>query len=127
MLNIKKALTNLMNQSTIDLTERKIDWNTTVPANGSTNTNLKTLIDTDLPSGYKYVAISGYSTNDIYLSLASVRYYNGAYSLQVSNRYNSSRTSKIEIAYLCAKVGGVVSRLLNALATAFVRKGVAVC
>lgn len=93
-----------MNQSVIDLTERKIDWNTTVPANGSTNTNLKTLIDTDLPSGYKFVGITGYSTNDIYLTINSLRYYNGAYSLQVSNRYGSSRTSKIEIAYLCAKV-----------------------
>ena len=116
MKKITTLLNALRNGTPFDLQERKVDWNTTVPANGSTNTNLKTLIDNDMPSGYKFVGIIGYSTNDIYLSLVSARYYSGAYSLQVSNRYGSSRTSKIEIAYLCAKVGGVVNRLLNLLA-----------
>ena len=127
MLNVKKTLTKLMNKSVIDVTERKVTWNTTVSANGSTNTNLKTLIDADVPSGYKYVGISGFTTNDVYLTLTSARYYDTSYSLQVSNRYNTSRTTTVEVYYLCAKLGGVIRQLLSTFATPFNREGVVVC
>ena len=107
MLGIKEFFTNLANKAAIDITERKVTWsNVTIPANNSNNTNLKTIIDNDMPSGYKFVGISGFSTNDIYITPISVRYHDSAYSLQVSNRYNTNRTTNIEVYYLCVKVGG---------------------
>ena len=106
MLGIKETLTKLLTSGASDLTERKVTWPVTVAANNNNNTNLKTLIDSDIPSGYKYVCISGFSTNDVQLIPIAVRYTDSAYSLQVANRSNTSRTSNVEINYICAKVGG---------------------
>lgn len=127
MLGIKETLTKLLTSGAIDLTERKVTWPVTVAANNNNNTNLKTLIDADIPSGYKYVCISGFSTNDVQLIPIAVRYNDSAYSLQVANRSTSSRTSNVEINYVCAKMGGVIRQLLSRFATLFNREGVAVC
>lgn len=127
MLSVKETLTKLLTSGAIDLTERKVTWPVTVAANNNNNTNLKTLIDADMPSGYKYVCISGFSTNDVQLIPIAVRYNDSAYSLQVANRSTSSRTSNVEINYICAKMGGVINRLKNIMHTFFAERGCAVC
>ena len=82
---------------------RSVTWSATVPANGAANTNLKTLIDADLPSGKRFLAIAGFTTNDQSLLLVGA-YYNSTsnYSLQVRNISSSSLTKNTTIFYLCA-------------------------
>ncbi len=81
--------------------ERQVDWSVTVPANGNNNTNLKTLIDADLPSGKRFLAITGFSTNDVSVVMIACRYANSSYSLQVVNISASSRTTTVGVRYLC--------------------------
>lgn len=83
---------------------RNVTWSVTVPANGSANTNLKTLIDADLPSGKRFLAISGFTTNDQSLLFMGVYYSNSSYSLQVRNIASSALTKNVSIFYLCASI-----------------------
>ena len=69
-------------------------------ANGSANTNLKTLIDANMPSGYECIGVCGYATNSIYVQVCNCNYSDGAYSLQLSNRANSTQTGNCVIWYI---------------------------
>ena len=72
-----------------------------IPANGSANANLKTLIDADMPSGCTCLGVVGFTTNDQSLFPISVRYADTAYSLQIRNTYNGAFSNKkIGITYL---------------------------
>lgn len=84
---------------------RNVTWSVTVPANGMVNTNLKTLIDADLPSGKRFLAIAGFTTNDQNLFFVGA-YYNSTsnYSLQVRSISSSSLTKDITVFYLCASI-----------------------
>lgn len=80
---------------------RSVTMSMTIAANGNSNTNLKTLIDADMPSGKRFLALAGFTTNDVYLNLVACRYHNSNYSLQVRNTASSERTSTITVSYLC--------------------------
>ena len=77
-----------------------LNVNYSISANDSYNTNLKTLIDADLPSGHKCIGISGFTTNDINVLPISVRYENSQYSLQMRNISSSSKTEHVDVYYM---------------------------
>lgn len=79
---------------------RSIQVPYTCEANGQFNTNLKTLIDADLPSGYTVLGVVGFTTNDVNVYTVACRYYNTAYSLQVKNIYTASISNNVVVTYL---------------------------
>ena len=83
------------------LTIRRVNWDYTISNASGTWTNLKTLIDNDLPSGYRCLGIVGYTTSDIRVVPVSVRYYDTQYSLQLI-RLNSDTISQQMIVYYLA-------------------------
>lgn len=72
----------------------------TVSANGSNFTNLSTLINDNMPSGYEFLCISGFTTNSQYIVPVSLRYVNTEYSLQVKNVSSNQQTAQIIIYYV---------------------------
>ena len=91
-------------KATLGLEIRTVTAEFTIQANGNANTNLKTLIDNNIPSGKKFLSVAGYSTNDVYVVLSACRYGNSAYSLQLRNIATSERTTTVSVDYLCGKV-----------------------
>ena len=79
---------------------RSIQVPYTCQANGQFNTNLKTLIDDDLPSGYTVLGVVGYTTNDVNVYMVACRYYNTAYSLQIKNIHTASISNNVVVTYL---------------------------
>ena len=77
-----------------------VNYSYSMGANGNANTNLKTLIDADMPSGYECIGICGYATNSIYVQVCNCNYSDSAYSLQLSNRANSTQTGNCAIWYI---------------------------
>lgn len=75
----------------------------TIPANGNYNTNLKTLIDNDMPSGYHFAGIVGYMTNNRDLFLINAAYQESAYSLYVRNISTSSITGSARVFVLAVQ------------------------
>ncbi len=73
------------------------------PANlGNANTNLKTLIDADMPTGYRCLGIVGVTTNDIYVFVVAAYYGASNYSLQLKSTYEGARSDKTAVIYyLC--------------------------
>lgn len=78
-----------------------INYSYSMEANGNANTNLKALIDANMPSGYECIGICGYATNSVYVQVCNCNYSGNAYSLQLSNRANSTQTGTCSIWY-CA-------------------------
>ena len=76
-----------------------VNYSYSMGANGNANTNLKTLIDADMPSGYECIGICGYATNSVYVQVCNCNYADSAYSLQLSNRANSTQTGTCAIRY----------------------------
>ena len=69
---------------------RYIDFTYSVNANGSYNRNLKTLIDSDMPSGYRFGGLAGFASNNIQALTTNFGYYDSQYSLQMANRSGSA-------------------------------------
>ena len=85
------------------LTVRSIGVPYTIAANGQWNTNLYTIINEDLPSGYEVLGIVGLTTNDVSVYPVSFQYYNGNYSFQIKNITSTSITGNATVRYLCVK------------------------
>lgn len=90
-----------LNSKIATLTLRNINWNYTVSAHGEAHTNLKTLIDNDIPAGYKYLGIVGYRTNNANVIVNAVIYLDSGYSLQILNNASSDISNSVNIQYLC--------------------------
>lgn len=76
----------------------------TFAAGATYNTNLKTIIDADLPSGYKCLGIAGWDSSGAKIVLSQLRYYNNSYSFQAWNASTSAYTDKTAIVlYLAIK------------------------
>lgn len=73
-----------------------------IPAGGNTNTSLKDLIDADLPTGKTCLGVVGFASNDIYIVICNAYYAASAYSLQIRNIGESTRTNTVRIYYLCS-------------------------
>lgn len=86
--------------SKLEFINRSIQVPYTCEANGQFNTNLKTLIDADLPSGYTVLGIVGFTTNDVNVHMIACRYYNTAYSLQIKNIHTISISNNVVVTYL---------------------------
>ena len=59
-------------------------------ANTARNTNLKTLIDADMPSGATFFAITGWGCGSAACAPVQIRYVNSSYSLTIKNVTSSS-------------------------------------
>lgn len=82
---------------------RKVNFAYTVSAGGTAQTNLKTLIDADLPSGYSCLGIVGYTSNNPNCFFTSLRYVNHTYAMQIRNTASSQVSQTANIYYLAAK------------------------
>lgn len=83
---------------------RSVTWSYTCEAGAATNTNLKTLIDADLPSGYTCLGVVGFTTNQMDIVPISVRYANSNYSCQIRNvSTTNNRSNTMNIYYLAQK------------------------
>lgn len=79
---------------------RSVIWPYSMSANGNTSTNLRTLIDNDMPDGYGFGGLSGFATNSIYVQVCNLKYANTSYSLQLANRSASSVSGNMEVYYI---------------------------
>jgi len=71
--------------------------------NASWNTNLKTLIDNDCPSGYSVLGVAGWTTNSIYTMVVACLYLDGNYTLQLRHLTAQEESSSMVVQYLCMK------------------------
>lgn len=71
-----------------------------ISANGRANFNLKTLIDADLPSGYRYGGLAGYDTGNVYVFAIAVRYRDTDYSMHLKNTSSSALTLTASVDYI---------------------------
>lgn len=71
--------------------------------NASWNTNLKTVLDNNCPTGYSVLGIVGWSTNSIYTMVVACFYHDGAYSLQLRHLTTSAESGTFDVHYLCIK------------------------
>ena len=69
-------------------------------ANGQYNTNLKTIIDADVPADYTVLGIVGFSTNNVKISFIACRYAETAYSFQVINLTADTVSHSASVTYL---------------------------
>ena len=74
--------------------QREIAITYSIPGSSTFNTNLKTAIDNDMPSGYEFGGLAGFATNDINAVVNNLGYYDSAYSLQLWNRASSAIAEK---------------------------------
>lgn len=93
-----------LNSQIASFSIRSINVPYTADASGQYNTNLYSLINADLPSGYTCLGIVGYSTSNQYVYFIGCYYANSAYSFQVKNTSAASVTENAIIKYLCAKL-----------------------
>ena len=101
------TLTDTLDEIKSDLTSftiRTVSIPYTVASNSSFYTNLKTIIDADLPSGYVCLGIVGFTTNDVAVLVMGVYYASTNYSFQVANTASRSITNTAYVRYLCAKI-----------------------
>ncbi len=100
--NPASSLINTLNLPTkSSFSIRSITWAYTIDANSSTNTNLYTLINNDLPSGATCLGVVGFSTNTVNVVPIAMQYYNSNYSAQLRNISNSSISNNLNVRYLC--------------------------
>lgn len=83
---------------------RTVDVPYTVSNSGTFAYNIYEVINNDMPSGYTFLGITGYTTNDQNVLLMSIRYVNSGYSLQGRSFYSGTINNKVNVYYLCAKV-----------------------
>ena len=87
-----------------DLQVRSVTWTYSVAADAGVNTNLKTLIDADLPSGDRCLGVVGFTTNDNYVVVNACYYGNSNYSIQLKNTWSDVRSNRnMVVYYLCVK------------------------
>ena len=85
--------------SSIGVRSVRIDYPATFDANANFNTNLKTIIDGDLPEGTKCIGIVGYDSGASTIVIVQLRYYNGNYSLQARNIGSSAQSNRTAIVH----------------------------
>ena len=86
--------------SKLEFVTRSVSVPYTVAANGQYNTNLKTIIDADVPTGYSVLGINGYTTNEVNVYFVGCSYTDTAYSFQIKNASADQRTGSARVWYL---------------------------
>lgn len=79
---------------------KSIQINYSIAANGDFNYNLKAKIDSEMPLGYKFLAIIGFSIGNIYIYPVNIAYRNDEYGFQIGNKSSQAWTEKAIIYYL---------------------------
>ena len=74
---------------------REIQVQYSIAGNSTYNANLKTLIDADMPSGYQFGGLGGFSSNNVNVVINNCGYHDSAYSLQMWNRSSTATGSQI--------------------------------
>lgn len=69
---------------------KEIQHTYSIAASSTYNTNLKTLIDNNMPSGHHFGGLCGFSSNNVQALTTNFGYYDSAYSLQIANRGNTA-------------------------------------
>ena len=83
---------------------RKVNYAYSIAANGNTHANLYSIINNDMPSGYRFLAFAGFNTASVNVFMSNCRYVNSDYSLELRNVSTSAVSQTSDIFYLCAKV-----------------------
>ena len=76
-----------------------VPWS--VSGSSTYNTNLYTIINADLPSGYRCVGIVGFELGQNQQMLVNCRYVDDNYSFQIRNMATADRSGTATIYYLC--------------------------
>ena len=93
----------VLNDKITSLAMRSVTWTYSANAGQRVNTNLKTLIDADMPSGYRCLGIVGSDAGyaDCFLQ---AKYISSQYALSITNTGSSAATDKTAtVYYLCIK------------------------
>jgi len=77
-----------------------VPWS--VSGSGTYTTNLYTIINNDLPSGYKCLGIVGFDVGQNQQMLVHCLYKNDSLSFYIRNMATSDRSGTATIQYLCA-------------------------
>ena len=99
-----KAQTDALISQSTAIEDRYVVVPYTTSAGGQYNTNLKTIIDNDMPNGKKCVGIVGFTTNNTDVVPVAIRYSDSAYSFQVRNVGTTDRNFSATVHYLCVKI-----------------------
>ena len=83
---------------------RKVSFPYSIAANGNAHGNLYTLINNNMPSGYRFLAFAGFNTASVNVFMSNCRYANSDYSLELRNVSTSAISQTSEVFYLCGKV-----------------------
>ena len=81
---------------------RSVTYTYTAAKGARVGTNLKTLIDADLPAGKICIGIAGFDSGTASAIINSVYYGDNNYSLSIRNVYNGSLTNKTATIYYLA-------------------------
>lgn len=99
--NVQAAIDELA-QDSVGIEMRSIETSAlSIAAGASYNTNLKTLIDADLPAGKTCVGITGFATNNEYTFVTACMYADSNYSLQLHNAGSGAYSSTVKVYYIC--------------------------
>lgn len=79
---------------------RQVTYSYSTGAYGDDYTNLKTLIDADLPSGYTCLGIVGFTSNSGSVVISSARYVDSNWSLQMRNLGSGTISNNAIIYYM---------------------------
>lgn len=79
---------------------RSVSINYSISGNNQFNTNLYTVINNDLPSGWTCLGIVGIATNSQSVLPAAVFYGNSSWSLQLRNVSSTADNNHVNIYYL---------------------------
>lgn len=80
--------------------QRYIDVSYSLNAGASMHTNLKTLIDADMPSGYTWGGLSGFMSGNSNVCVIACAYANTEWTLQLKNFGTSTITTDARIYYI---------------------------
>lgn len=91
---------NNLSQSIPQFGLSNIVYSYSIAANTQGNTNLKTLIDADLPAGKRFLCINGFTSNSSKVMPSSVRYSDSNYSLAFFNTGSSTASAEFKVYYV---------------------------
>ena len=83
---------------------RKVNFSYNITANGNAHGNLYSIINNDMPSGYRFLAFAGFNTASVNVFMSNMRYVNSDYSIELRNVSTSAVAQTSDIFYLCAKI-----------------------
>ena len=97
------AVSDIKMAEKAEIEYRMLSWTYNAPANNTAQTSLKSLIDADLPSGYKFGGLAGFSTNNTGVLPMSIMYSDSTYSLRLRNITNAAVNTSCNIMYVAIK------------------------